>query len=387
MSPWQQASEVANYQLQQANNALVNQQSQQATDAGVVNEQQHDPQTDSSQQASGVTEAGDALQDAIDKMKTLADSLEKEKHEGFVLPSSQEQEAVNPSMLSGLSDNGAAMTHPSVDVAQAPLPVQAPPTVVPRPSFAMPQAPVVMPQGLGALHQSSGSTGLVGTSGLPSPAQSLGITVPSSVANAALLSSAATRAITPNVGASPVDIEAFLAKWEVDDRAAASFRAAAPETQHKVIASFAPKDLSRGASVALMGFLKHVRTKVAEEQEQRRQIFLASITAFVDIWQLDDRAQTLLCSLDPDMMEKVMRDFAPKDISGGASKAFSGFVRALQKKAQDAAAALAAQPPLLALTGGVPTQQLALTAGPSMGNPPLYTSIAKTSQMARTSPY
>merc|ERR1712048_1160257 len=104
--------------------------------------------------------------------------------------------------------------------------------------------------------------------------------------------------------------------------------------QQRVLIQFAPNDVSGGTSKALMGFLKHVRTKVQEEQEAKRQALLAKIQEFVDRWQLDPRAQQLLTSLDPDMMDKVMRDFAPKDVSGGASKAFSGFVRAVQNRAQ-----------------------------------------------------
>merc|ERR1712113_319365 len=102
------------------------------------------------------------------------------------------------------------------------------------------------------------------------------------------------------VSTSLVDIDAFVAKWALDERAEASLRGADAETQQRLITSFAPKDLSRGSSVALMGFLKHVRTKVAEEQEVRRQALLAKIQDFNITWQLDERAQAVLMSLDDD---------------------------------------------------------------------------------------
>merc|ERR1712113_1143580 len=99
------------------------------------------------------------------------------------------------------------------------------------------------------------------------------------------------------VSTSLVDIDAFVAKWALDERAEASLRGADAETQQRLITSFAPKDLSRGSSVALMGFLKHVRTKVAEEQEGKRQALLARIQTFVDMWQLHHKAQEILCTL------------------------------------------------------------------------------------------
>jgi len=352
------------------------QQLQQASNPGAVppwRQQQQTPNVDTHPQLSSVSgtspagDTGETAQDADEPQTTALAKLEdKEKqeetqvqgHEGH--QSAQPQAA--PGMLVGPMASGA------VAVSQV---------AAPQVSAALPQAPVAAPQVTATMPQASSGNAFMGAAGLPT--QALQLALPSSMPRPSLLSPAILArplpAVAPSVNFASLelDINTFLAKWSVDARAEASFRAADPETQAKVMASFAPKDLSRGASIALMGFLKHVRAKVAEEQEARRQAILAAIQLFVETWQLDERAQNLLCSLDPEMMEKAMRDFAPKDISGGASKAFSGFVRALQKRAQESA--------------GIPAPSLALPTSTPLANPSAFAPMALSSQMMRPAPY
>merc|ERR1719214_307879 len=80
------------------------------------------------------------------------------------------------------------------------------------------------------------------------------------------------------------------------------------------MSGFAPTDLQRGASCALMGFIKAVMNPL--------QLFIVK-------WDLDMLAQDVLLKLDADTQMRVIRDFHPKDISKGASVALMGFVKSI----------------------------------------------------------
>lgn len=137
-------------------------------------------------------------------------------------------------------------------------------------------------------------------------------------------------------------IDAFVAQWSLDASAQNALTNLDPEMRARIMSGFAPKDTSRGASVAFMGFVKSVTggSRVASGNcgaPTAQQAFSqsapaqptgdATIDAFVAQWALDAKAQETLCKLDAEAQQRVMAGFAPKDISRGASAAFMGFAR------------------------------------------------------------
>merc|ERR1719169_300998 len=53
-------------------------------------------------------------------------------------------------------------------------------------------------------------------------------------------------------------IEAFVIQWGLDKQAQDALVALDPATQQRVMDGFAPRDVSRGASAAFMGFVRSV---------------------------------------------------------------------------------------------------------------------------------
>merc|ERR1712079_725369 len=58
------------------------------------------------------------------------------------------------------------------------------------------------------------------------------------------------------------------------------------------------------------------------------------VDLFVRHWGLDAQAQQALMRLDTQTQHRVMSDFAPTDVSRGASAAFMGFVRSVAMTAE-----------------------------------------------------
>lgn len=135
---------------------------------------------------------------------------------------------------------------------------------------------------------------------------------------------------------------AFVAEWDLDDKAQRAFLSVDAATRQQVINDFAPKDTSRGASIVLMGFLKSVMARrggptaqqafnggghVAYVSDPR---FDHAIAAFIAKWELDEMAQDMLFSMDPMTRSRVMKDFAPTEVSRGASIVFMGFAKSVR---------------------------------------------------------
>jgi len=140
------------------------------------------------------------------------------------------------------------------------------------------------------------------------------------------------------------EINAFVANWDLDTKAHQTLLQLDSSAQRRVIDGFSPKDVSRGASAAFMGFVKSVANSSGggwrgTGAPTAAQAFAPSnvsvggssatpeIDNFVTTWGLDSKAELLLHSMDPDAQQRVMNSFSPKDVSRGASAAFMGFAR------------------------------------------------------------
>jgi len=161
-----------------------------------------------------------------------------------------------------------------------------------------------------------------------------------------------------NTGDPTIDL--FCNSWSLDGKAVETLVSLDPETKSRVMSSFTPKDVTRGASAAFMGFVKGMIAGTGRGASGAGQahggvalpISNPSIQQFVDSWQLDPQAQTALTRLDPSCQAKVMAGFAPKDTSRGASAAFMGFCRSVAGAAGGHGGGFAAQPPAFTAGGG-----------------------------------
>lgn len=119
-------------------------------------------------------------------------------------------------------------------------------------------------------------------------------------------------------------LEEFVYAWQLDELAQQLFYSLDTDVQQRVMDGFAPKDMSRGASAAFMGFVRSVSGTSAQGRSPA-----TSPGDFVDRWALDDKAQELFYSLEADVQEKIMRKFHPNDLSRGASVPFMAFARSM----------------------------------------------------------
>lgn len=138
-------------------------------------------------------------------------------------------------------------------------------------------------------------------------------------------------------------VDEFMAYWGLDHKAAEALARLDPEMQRRVMNGFSPKDVSRGASIAFMGFLKSVAGSAAMNQGVLQQQVSpmaggstgdAQIDEFVARWGLDNAAAEALVRLDPETQQRVMNGFTPKDTARGASIVFMGFVRSVSNSAR-----------------------------------------------------
>lgn len=149
-------------------------------------------------------------------------------------------------------------------------------------------------------------------------------------------------------------VTAFVSYWDLDDNASQALFALDPTTLSVVMDGFNPRDTSRGASPALMGFIRSITSKSGWNHtsgsstqwqsantsfeapcSNERTLYADSgegfsdADEFISYWQLDDKAGEALRQLDPETQKRVMNGFTPKDTSRGASPAFMGFVRSV----------------------------------------------------------
>lgn len=141
------------------------------------------------------------------------------------------------------------------------------------------------------------------------------------------------------------ELDLFVANWGLDTKAQQSLLQLDPSTQRRVMDGFSPKDVSRGASAAFMGFVKSVANSgggggawrgsgapTAAQAFAPSRVSVGSsdnpdVDNFVATWGLDSKAESVLRGMDPDAQQRVMGSFSPKDVSRGASAAFMGFAR------------------------------------------------------------
>merc|ERR1719329_1161974 len=173
---------------------------------------------------------------------------------------------------------------------------------------------------------------------------------------------------SPQAG-SPDDACAdFAYQWGLDERAQEMLYALDPDLQSRVMSGFAPKDLSKGASAAFMGFVMSVQRTQGRPAQPRGAlahyapaayapqpavhyapppraaprpammavqpaavgaIDPAALEAFIQQWDLDSSAQGALMRCTAEVQARVIQDFSPKDTSSGASRAFMGFLKSV----------------------------------------------------------
>jgi len=143
-------------------------------------------------------------------------------------------------------------------------------------------------------------------------------------------------------GAGNVEIDAFAAQWGLDAQAQRALSSLDPGAQQRLMSDFQATD-TQSANKMVMGFAKKVGGKrggkggAPTAAEAYSSNFAPAGTGNVEIdgfvaqWGLDSKAQQTLCTLDPELQQRVMSGFHPTDMSR-ANQMFMGFVKSLSGK-------------------------------------------------------
>lgn len=151
-------------------------------------------------------------------------------------------------------------------------------------------------------------------------------------------------------------IQAFVERWSLGVEAQELFSRLGPNAQLKVMQEFAPRDVGRDVNAIFIKFANgvaagvprgggrgrpvdgfaqhdpgdwHAWTRVADatqpDQEESVTDATDTLLEFVQHWNLNADSRVLLLSLDPQVQEKVMLDFAPRDTTRDVNAIFCKF--------------------------------------------------------------
>jgi len=128
----------------------------------------------------------------------------------------------------------------------------------------------------------------------------------------------------------------FLAKWGLDAASQSVLSSLEPTVMLRVMNEFQPPNPEK-ANQMFMGFVKAVTNRLdgsgsAQKGGQKGGAAVptgdATTDHFVSFWGLDAACQSVLCNLEPTVMERVMTDFEPPD-ADKANQMFMGFAKAV----------------------------------------------------------
>lgn len=144
------------------------------------------------------------------------------------------------------------------------------------------------------------------------------------------------------------EVQGFLSHWELDDNCGSVLLNHSPAVQRRVIDSFAPKPGTRNPSNLFMGFLKSLGSGVplvgpavharAPAHVEEPSFLAEDVSNFALQWDLDDECVAALNTAPPDVVQRIMQDFSPKEGTRNIKSLFMGFLRSISVRAPAAAA-------------------------------------------------
>lgn len=145
-----------------------------------------------------------------------------------------------------------------------------------------------------------------------------------------------------------VDVDAFVQKWDLDERSRGVFEGLPPKDQAKVIAGFSPAADTQNMNARFMVWVRtQVRVRAASGQKRGGARAKATsavegatdeqLSAFTDRWSLDAESAKLLRDSSPVVQKAVIAGFAPRSGTLDVGSKFAAYVKS-QAKLQQAAA-------------------------------------------------
>mmetsp|Transcript_40185 Transcript_40185/g.87826 ORF Transcript_40185/g.87826 Transcript_40185/m.87826 type:complete len:347 (-) Transcript_40185:146-1186(-) len=171
------------------------------------------------------------------------------------------------------------------------------------------------------------------------------------------------------------DSEAFIAQWGLNEEARSLLASLPPTARNKVMAEFAPRDTERDANMIFLKFARGVAAGAgkgwgggwgkgwgkgmgntpwgAPATQQPLHPALQSwqlptagsspsvapnqvlaIRQFAGQWGLREEAQAVLLALAPEVRDRVMQEFSPRDVSRDANSIFIKFAQGVEQNCQ-----------------------------------------------------
>eukprot|EP00929_Paragymnodinium_shiwhaense_P012732 TRINITY_DN12040_c0_g1_i5.p1 TRINITY_DN12040_c0_g1~~TRINITY_DN12040_c0_g1_i5.p1 ORF type:complete len:361 (+),score=76.45 TRINITY_DN12040_c0_g1_i5:68-1150(+) len=154
-------------------------------------------------------------------------------------------------------------------------------------------------------------------------------------------------ALLHNAAPAEVDMEAFRARYPMDERAWDFLSTSSGYVQARIIAEFKPRsENDADYSAAVTSFVK--RTRVAEESALMAAAFgdaaasegmspgvaVEQLEEFKQRYPMDDRAWEFLVNASPDVQVRLLQEFKPRNANDtDYSPAITAFLKALSSKA------------------------------------------------------
>merc|ERR1712032_542558 len=125
-----------------------------------------------------------------------------------------------------------------------------------------------------------------------------------------------------------IDIGEFIQKWNLGDGAQTVLYGLDPLVQQRAMHQFAPRDISRDVSNMFCKFAQGVARSQellfpgGSPQANAVREDQVDTSEFVNKWSLGPDAQAMLSGFIPDMQQKIMREFCPRDASQDCNNIF-----------------------------------------------------------------
>merc|ERR1719476_7086 len=141
----------------------------------------------------------------------------------------------------------------------------------------------------------------------------------------------------PGMGApGPLSCPEFIQRWALHPESQSVLLSLDPLKQLQVMSEFRPRDTSRDVNALFIKFAQGIAEKGSG---------MNVLTAFLSKWQLNTESQSILMAMDPEMQAKVMREFAPRDLSRDCNALFLKFASGVAQGVSRGPAAMARSAP------------------------------------------
>jgi len=150
------------------------------------------------------------------------------------------------------------------------------------------------------------------------------------------------------------DIEAYVMQWALGEEAQSAFLSLPPSKQRKVMNEFNPRDTSSDVNRIFVKFVSGIsmragkgggmRLGIQQPQMPATAQMNASAEVFILQWSLNEEAAAFFRQQAPDIQQKIVTEFAPRDTSSDVSNLFFKFAQGIISKSRASPGGFAGAP-------------------------------------------